>query len=503
MTSSSINDIPGISYFGNPKGQKAGFRGEDELSGMFQNAMNLAKDNSAANMADEQKSKDTSFSKTKSFSASKTVVNNKVTYGIDNTKSEAVSKDSSVNDAPKNDASKDINASKSDNKIDDKTTDDIKDKATELEDKVVKEVADKLDVSEEDVKKAMEELGLSFADLSDQANMAMLVTELIADGDSMAMLTDENLMAQVVDLTQDIADLIQTDVADLSEELGIPYEDIMDVLTEEIDVAVDAAIEVASDNVSEDTDMRSKENVVALTEVDEQDDAKADDSNIKISVTTEKTEETTTSIDNNQSEAAGEQAGQDMNSDASAFVNPINVQTEQMAEGVSETEVYQSGVDTQDIIDQIAEHVRVNTGSDFSEIEIALNPASLGNIHLQVEAKEGVITATITTENETVRDALLVQAMILKEELNEQGLKVEAVDVTVASHEFEQNMQGESGEEAKQLYEQQVQKQTRRRIMIDGLQDAEELLGDGSLSDAERLQIDMMAKSGNSMDVMA
>ncbi len=133
----------------------------------------------------------------------------------------------------------------------------------------------------------------------------------------------------------------------------------------------------------------------------------------------------------------------------------------------------------------------------------SLHPASLGNVHLQISEKAGIITAVITTENETVRDALLVQAMVLKEELNEQGLKVESVEVTVASHEFEQNMQQDEGQEARQLYEEQINKQTRRRIMISGLEEAKEMLQDETLSDADRLQIDMMAKNGSSMDVLA
>ena len=135
-------------------------------------------------------------------------------------------------------------------------------------------------------------------------------------------------------------------------------------------------------------------------------------------------------------------------------------------------------------------------------MEILLNPENLGNIHLQVASKEGVITATITTQNEAVQEALMVQALVLKEELSAQGMKVEAVEVTVASHEFERDMH-EGGEEAKEMFEQQVQKQSRRRLVVDGMMHAEELLADEDLTDADKLQIDMMARSGNSVDFMA
>ena len=191
-------------------------------------------------------------------------------------------------------------------------------------------------------------------------------------------------------------------------------------------------------------------------------------------------------------------------SDASSLVNPFDMTNAGGMDAVNKADVvFSSNVNVKDIIDQIAEHVKINNSADFSEVEISLHPATLGNVHLQVSEKAGIITAVITTENETVRDALLVQAMALKEELNEQGLKVESVEVTIASHEFEQNMQRDERQEAKQLYEEQVNKQTRRRIMISGLEEAQEMLQDETLSDAERIQIDMMAKNGSSMDVMA
>ena len=174
-----------------------------------------------------------------------------------------------------------------------------------------------------------------------------------------------------------------------------------------------------------------------------------------------------------------------------------------VSESVDRTELpFTSYVDTADIINQIGEYVKIHQSEGVSQMEILLNPESLGSIHLQVVAREGAITATITAQNEAVREALMVQAMTLKEELNEQGMKVEAVEVTVASHEFERNMEN-GGEEAKNLFEEQVQKQTRRRIVINNLKQAEEMLADEELCDGEKLQIDMMAKSGNSVDFTA
>lgn len=189
--------------------------------------------------------------------------------------------------------------------------------------------------------------------------------------------------------------------------------------------------------------------------------------------------------------------------DAPSMVNQMVSQDLSTAGEVQNVELpFTSYVDTKAIIDQIADYVKIHQSENLSEMEISLNPESLGHIRLQVASREGVITAAITTENEAVRQALMVQAMTLKEELNEQGLKVEAVEVTIASHEFERDAKG-GGEEARDLFERQVQKQTRRRIVVESLAQAEEMLAEDDLSDAERLQIDMMAKSGNSVDFTA
>ena len=73
----------------------------------------------------------------------------------------------------------------------------------------------------------------------------------------------------------------------------------------------------------------------------------------------------------------------------------------------------------------------------MTQMEMELHPASLGNVRVQVAAKDGVITANFTTENESVKAALETQVVTLKNQLEEQGIKVEAVEVTVSSNAFE------------------------------------------------------------------
>ena len=481
MTSSSIQDISGLMYQNQVKGQKNGAF-DDDLSGMFQNAMNLAKDNSLSAYADNYAAKSVSADNQQGLPALQGMLSRAQEQNVKQPEPE----DGSVS-----------------TKVEKETEQpSVDDKTIEKEEDIIEKIAEELDVSEDEVKAAMEVLGLQVSDLLDQSNVALLVTQLLADGDSLAMLTDENMFATIKDLSETISELFLTDET-IGEQNPVELTDDFSSLVSDDEMVSSLNGEIAEQPVqAENADEHpvtyeiNNEDVIAEgKEVPKELSESADDSGNR---------DVLDNHEDNHEEFGKNSDGQSTteHSITSPFVNTHDATNVQGMEGVNQTETVYS-TNAKEIIDQIAEYVKVNNKADFSEVEISLHPASLGNVHLQVSEKAGIITAVITTENEIVRDALLVQAMVLKEELNEQGLKVESVEVTIASHEFEQNMQQDEGQEARQLYEEQLNKQTRRRIMISGLEEAQEMLQDATLSDAERLQIDMMAKNGSSMDVMA
>lgn len=366
----------------------------------------------------------------------------------------------------------------------------VEEVAEETEKEVISEVADELDVTEEEVKAAMEALGLTVMDLKDQTNMAALVTLLTGENDPAALLTDENLFAAIRQLTAEVGEIIDQNAGRLSEELGVDMDEALGMIQASMEAEPEQVQPQVVVEVIHDLPGEEKQAVNTDTTGDQE---------------TEKTEIAEAAVTETETE---QQTGQnrgtmDFHRESSPLVNQMfDARTVQTGE-ISQVELpFQSHVNTADIINQIGEYVKIHQSQGLSEMEISLNPESLGHIHLQVASREGVITATIATQNEAVREALMVQAMVLKEELNQQGIKVEAVEVTVASHEFERDMKN-GGEEAKNLFERQVQKQARRRIVIDSLKQAEEMLEIEDLTDAERLQIDMMAKSGNSVDFTA
>ncbi len=69
-------------------------------------------------------------------------------------------------------------------------------------------------------------------------------------------------------------------------------------------------------------------------------------------------------------------------------------------------------------------------------MELQLNPEHLGKISLNVVTRNGAVTATITAQNEAVKGVIESQIVQLRESLNNQGLKVQSVEVAVANHGF-------------------------------------------------------------------
>lgn len=377
-----------------------------------------------------------------------------------------------------------------------------KETAQELQSESKKEIANQLGVSEEELEAAMEMLGLTLVDLMDPANVVKLMSELNPEMDTITIMTDETLYMQAAEIADSLAQTIQ-DVAkelDVSQEqfvqlveeafLAETNQNIMSDETMVAEVAVEVEVEEteAEKTVVADVETLEEDTEVALEKVETE----------KASVSEWKTDTTVPRQMTNKDEQS--QSGQPNLTQTPVMQQDINVVGEQVTQIESFVDVERA----QEIIDQIADYVKIHASEQITEMEIQLNPANLGNVNLSVATKNGTITAQLMTENESVRQALETQALVLKEELQEQGLKVDAIEVTIAGHGFERNLDENQGQnEAEAEYAQKLQKETRRRINLEGLsQDEVEAMSEG-LSEAEMIQIDMMNRSGNKIDFMA
>ena len=183
------------------------------------------------------------------------------------------------------------------------------------------------------------------------------------------------------------------------------------------------------------------------------------------------------------------------NSAGNAFLQNLTGQLEEV-EAPAERPIY-AQPETNQIMDQIVEYMKFNLKPEMQEMEMQLHPASLGTVHVQIAAKDGVITAQFAAQNETVKAVLETQMIQLKEQFEEQGIKVEAVEVTVANHAYGEQFGGER--EAEQNG--QNAKKSARRINLN----LDEMEGEGleELDDSERIAVEMMQANGNTVDYTA
>lgn len=325
-----------------------------------------------------------------------------------------------------------------------------------LNDELLTMVADLLGVTVEQLTQALNTLEMTPIDLMQISNLTEVMVSLGIVEDAGSVLTDESLFQQMKLVSEEVTAVIN----EFAEEYAIPMEEATEVLrqysavTEAPQMAVDAESSDAQSIVMEIQDERPPLQ-------DEFADLSQDASQ------------------NNQM-ATGNQAVQQF--------------TNQVVNAAVNSEIVYAATDMEQIVNQVVEQMKLNLNAESTSIEMQLNPESYGKVQLHVVVRDGVVTAQMAVENEAVRSALEAQVVTLKENMNNQGVKVEAIEVTIASHEFERNLQQDNnaGQEA---YEQEQAKAAHRRVSLN-LDDWQEEDVE-QLTEAEQLERKMMLESGN------
>ncbi|AIF52122.1 flagellar hook-length control protein FliK [Pelosinus sp. UFO1] len=130
------------------------------------------------------------------------------------------------------------------------------------------------------------------------------------------------------------------------------------------------------------------------------------------------------------------------------FVNVLNQQTvknETVVVAPEVKQVVQQPVkDPYNISSQIVEQARLVTGSKNSEMIIQLKPEHLGELTFKVTVESGVVSASFHSNNSEVRNMIEASLPQLKQDLSNQGLKIENVGVYAGLGDFFSNEQRES-----------------------------------------------------------
>lgn len=339
---------------------------------------------------------------------------------------------------------------------------------------VVQSIADTLNVPVEAVKESIENLNLDVTDVLDTKNIPLIVADVNNLSDVSEIMMDENLSADVKELIGEVNETLDG----LAREIGSTVEE----LKADID-------RFAGERMSTDYSNRSYNESEVVTE------NRIDSAANPTPVIEVEGKNNTGDDTQGRAKSDGNSGNNNTLNFAQTVIDNLKAVTE--ARVNENTSDFGRTISAQDIYEQVMSNLKLTMKADMTQMEMELHPASLGNVRVQVAAKDGVITASFTTENESVKAALEAQVLTLKNQLEEQGIKVEAVEVTVGSHAFERNL-SENGEGSGNP-EGENNKSKPRSIDLSRLSEDDI----ESLGDEERVMADMMAREGNTVNYLA
>lgn len=438
--------------------------------------------------------------------------------------------------------------------LDENGINEIKEEVSKASNEIKDKIKEQFSVSDEDIEEAMEVLGMTNADLFNATDLRSLMMELTGTTDSIELLTNvelyngikevtelsENLFSEVsekLNIPQDaLAEIIDTDsfkqvlesaetnVLDINESENTVAETEKPSSEEEKTVNTEAEVvsteiinQKSTDTTTADVEV-DDDAVKAITEntTDTADTIKTTDKSesaekepVEVTVEIEKSEGIRTSnpVDTESFNKDNDSANQNQNSKKqNIFDNSkgqevnlsanqtVTTQTVNSVGDIVETVTsYSSYADTENIMRQVTDYVKVNITEDVTKMEMQLHPASLGTVNMQINSQNGQITAHLTVQNELVKSVLESQMIKLQETFNEQGTKVTAIEVTVTNY----NLDSKSDNNYSQERDRNQGSSKRRSINLNEIGSFDEL------TDEELLEAEVMEMNGSSVNYTA
>lgn len=349
-------------------------------------------------------------------------------------------------------------------------------------------VKDKLNLTDEELEKMLSELGITVQDLVYPQNVALLVAKY-NETDVTSIITDDTMTQMLTKITSEITNTIQQ----AADSLNISVEEFTQMVeayesTDVLETAKETPeynLQNTQDNSSNIDDKADKSDVKQIlmesTVITDESTGKEIRVTVKsdqISGTAIETQTEVVNTEQSEADAYSQNNGTDSDSNnsknsedtANNILNNLSgsVQNRMVNSTHFEQSFSANPTFAADVIEQMIDAVKVNVTADFQSMEIQLTPENLGKVNLNVVLREGILTATITAQNEAVKNVIDSQIVQLRESLSSQGLKVEAVEVTVENQSFDANAQNDNSSDERN------NSQTRRSRNFKGIDEIPE-----------------------------
>lgn len=321
-------------------------------------------------------------------------------------------------------------------KIDDT---DIEKVVAEAYSQIINVIADALNANPDEIKGIINELDINLNALSDNQNVIKIVSKYLGINNPVNVLTNDEAINAVKEINQSISEIIN----ELKDEFAITDDGLKDLLSK-IDTVRDT--ENIEDIINDETgNVDASDDIIKVS----------DENNNKINIDSENDnivpEKTTVKNEENANAGNNKEFNTDRESKSELYLNENGMESivSNLKNTITDNILTEDGI-ADKIIKQITDDIRLYAKADTTSLEIQLEPETLGKVGITVTSKAGTITAQLVVQNEVAKEAIESQMATLKESFASQDIKVDAVEVTIASKEFEQNLDKGAGNSSEQ-----------------------------------------------------
>jgi len=403
------------------------------------------------------------------------VMNQSVQVGESSTKQDRLQKESSTTEVTTYNAQNDkLNATSKSNNNDINTKDVtevteesvLQEELTQLVAEIKEQLQELLGLSEEDIDAILEKLNIGMVDLLDVNNLTQFYLSAKQENDMSVLLTNETFANELQELTGKMNEIKQS--------LGQGF-DLSKA--KELLEGINQNEMVGSDEVTQPVDQVKEANSHVET-------SQMSDSS-KIQVVKES--------DSSQNETFGKQQNQNSEADFEQFVQNLSTGNVNGEVAMNQEQLTARVEQFREIVDQIVNQIKVTIKPEETSMELTLSPEHLGKVNLSITSKGGVMTAQLFTETQLAKEAIESQIHVLKDTLTQQGLKIEAIEVSITNYSFQKDSNTNSSEHEHQ----QKSKASKKMIGLD------EAILDESISENQNTIYDTIDGVGGQIDFSA
>lgn len=350
-------------------------------------------------------------------------------------------KSSSTNNKVKNVNKEDNNLAKSKDKIQDKT---------EVSEKIIAEIAEKLNIPVENIKQALEELNIDIFALMDNTNLNSFLQSLFDVQNPEEMLVSSEIQQAFKDITnimQQNKDIIE-DVTNT--QVQIPLENMVDNKAEKTVTESVTAETLNGSQKNGSQDLNAENQIITETK---------DDNKLPLVEINTETDSKSSNNQNNQSNDQNFSGLLAQNTNNETTINTYTVTDSQQQFTVNEIVASTKSAapkDVHQIVTQIVEKIKIDFKPEITEMKLSLRPESLGELSLKISTQNNVVVAQFIAESQQVKEIIQANINTLKDTLQQMGLEINELSVSVRQQESDTRQQFNQNQEKSKRRIQQI-----------------------------------------------